>query len=213
MLNGSRAVCICNAGFTGPTCDTPLGDNCTLDNDCPNGSFCQVLCPTDSYPSHTSLIDVQVPVEFTGTAFIRASPNQYPDLSGNISLFTAFSQSPGSRGYLYFQGPSGEVRNFAVYLDGGTHRIWFYYTDVAANLQSENFQAFFSDGSMHYFALTYDNTTNRVRFYMDDFEVHTALLDRPDFHASVSSVGWIVFLLCVYATHSIYLLNLLQNDF
>lgn len=103
-------------------------NSCYTDDDCEaydytndysptQRTYCQINCPSDSYPPHTALLTSPLPLVLPGNAFIEVPPNRHPSFSGNVTFFAKVNQMAGTRGYLIFYGTTTTRPNFSLLLD------------------------------------------------------------------------------------------------
>ena len=182
-------ICQCPPEYTGYDCETTAG--CREHSDCPDSLFCQISCPSDTYPPHTSLL--VEPASLAGTSFVSVPPSRYPDFSGSVSIFAVFRQEQGNQGYLFFYGTSPDDRNLAIYLDSAADtspRIFLFYTSIDGSTKSVNVQASVADNVVHYLAVTVDVSAGSARFFLDGMQLESAKpLMSPNLTASVSKMS------------------------
>ena len=166
---------------------TCVGD-CTTDSDCgSDGSFCQKICPTDTYGDHKSLLAAEV--SLTGNSYVSVSPNRYPSFTQNLAIVAKFSQSVGNDGYLLFYG-TGNKRNLGIYLnsDSTMTQLSLYYTDVTGGLRSRHIRITpsLADGMTHCLVLNIYQSEFAV--YADGNYISSRNFtgDAPDFTYGVS---------------------------
>ncbi|KAL5467520.1 hypothetical protein EMCRGX_G031763 [Ephydatia muelleri] len=161
-----REVCTCSFPYTGTYCDI-LMDYCTEDVDCLNDTYCNVQCPADSYPAHTTLLEDAVVLK--GNSFVRVDSNRYPDFSGSVSMFALFRQTWNTSGYLVFFGTSGDQRNWGVFIECEPLRVHLYYTNATLAPKGAvfNLAVNICDSQLHYLALIYDKLTSQLSLILD----------------------------------------------
>ena len=150
---GSATSCECSTRYTGVSCDEETSDAiCYSNSDCSLDTFCNVTCVSHTYPQHGALLSS--PVTFEEQSFVRVQ--NFPDLSGSVSIFSTFHQTPGNQGYLFFYGTSEDTRNFAVFFDGKANpqKIWLFCANTLGATLSVTVSADIDDNLDHSFALT-----------------------------------------------------------
>lgn len=80
-------------------------------------TYCQINCPSDSYPPHTALLTSPLPLALTGNVFVEVPPNRHPSFSGDVTFFAKINQMAGTQGYLIFYGTTTTRPNFSIFLD------------------------------------------------------------------------------------------------
>ena len=191
---GPSFSCSCSSDFTGQTCEIPV--RCQSNSQCDDSSFCRISCPSDDYPTHTSLLSETALL--TGVSFISVHQSRIPQLTGDISVFAVFRQEPGNQGYVFFYGTTPESRNLGIFLDASTDPasrttpgIYLYYTSRQGNMVRAirvptNTVA---DNRTHSLVITIATTTTpgSARFFLDGVQLGTTrALVAPDLSINVS---------------------------
>jgi Notch-like protein len=104
-------------------------------------------------------------------------------------MFAVFNQTSKNRGYLVFYGTSGSARNFGVYLENNSSKIWFYYTTTLGEYKNFTIDANWDDNQIHSIVVTVDTTSllKLVNFYLDGVFIGVKTLTNPDFTYGVTS--------------------------
>jgi len=81
-------------------------------------TYCQINCPSDSYPLHKALFTSPLPLRLNGNTLIEVPPNRHPSFSGNVTFFAKINQNAGTSGYLiFYYGATTDRPNFSLFLD------------------------------------------------------------------------------------------------
>ena len=80
-------------------------------------TYCEINCPSDTYPPHTALLTSPLPLTLTGNTFIEVPPNRHPSFSGNVTFFAKVNQVVNTSGYLIFYGTTTTRPNFSLFLN------------------------------------------------------------------------------------------------
>ena len=155
--------------------------NCTTDQDCSSGYFCQKACPTDTYVTHQSLLSSEVTL--TGNSYISVSPSRYPTFTANLAIVARLSQTVNNNGYLLFYGTSERLRNLAVFLHSNSTvtTLTLYYTDNTGDLKWRHlrFTSSLADGNDH--CLVVNVSPDQFTAYIDGTSAGSREISSPDF--------------------------------
>ena len=201
---GQSTTCTCPTGFTGSRCEISA-DACRSNSDCGGEQFCQIVCASDDYTPHASLLSETL--RLNGVSFLSIPESQIPSLSGDISIFIVFRQEPGNQGYAFFYGTSPESRNLGIFLDASrptspssrtTPGVYLYYTSRAGNtVRAIRVPTpILSDNRTHSLVVTLatSSPTGNARFFLDGTQLGaTRALEAPDVTLNVSHMIWILF--------------------
>ena len=103
-------------------------------------TYCEINCPSDTYPPHTALLTSPLPLTLTGNTFIEVPPKRHPSFSGNVTFFAKVNQVANTSGYLIFYGTTTTRPNFSLFLNSNNpSTLTLEYISTGNNNQLRTF--------------------------------------------------------------------------
>ena len=145
-------------------------------------TYCEINCPSDSYPPHTALLTSPLPLTLTGNTFIKVPPNRHPNFSGNVTFFAKINQMANTSGYLIFYGTSTTRPNFSLFLNSNsipfsTILTLEYISRDNNQLRTISVQIPSVAGAEHCLTIIFQRT---LRIFVDDEMAERAQVTLPD---------------------------------